>query len=92
MSEESYLDKISGKRTKLEDNYGKITSFDATCRNSIIDCFKNKCIEFYTEHLDIKSVRAYKNFNSTGKTVLLIFYYLSICSFFRFNVSISMII
>ena len=67
MSDESYLDKISGKRTKLEDNHGKITSFDATCRNSIIDCFKNKCMEFYTEQLDDKRVRAYNIFTNTGE-------------------------
>ena len=78
MSGENKIDHIDGKRTKLGEKYEKIISFDATCRNLVVDCFKNKCMEFYTKQLDDKSVRAYKNFYRTGKTVFLILYNLTI--------------
>ena len=78
MSGESNMDHINYKRIKLEENYERLKCFDATRRNSVVDCFKNKCMEFYTQQLDDKSVRTYKNFYRTGKTVYSIFYNLSI--------------
>ena len=67
MSDENYMDFIDGKRTKLEINLEKILSFNAICRYSVVDCFKNKSMEFFTEQLDDKSVRAYNTFNNTGE-------------------------
>ena len=67
MSDESYMDLIDGKRIKLENNLKKIFSYNATCRYSVVDCFKNKSMEFFTEQLDDKSVRAYNTFNNTGE-------------------------
>ena len=61
------MDHIDGKRTKLEDNHENLSSFDANCRKSVVDCFKNKCIIFFTKHLNDKSVRAYNTFTNTGK-------------------------
>ena len=63
------MDHIYVKRTKLGEKYEKIISFDITCRNSVVDCFKNKCMEFYTKQLDVKSVQAYNTLNNTGKIV-----------------------
>ena len=67
MSGESKIDNIDGKRIKLEDNHERLTSFGKTCKNSVVDCFKNKCMEFVKEQLDIKSVLAYNTYNHTGK-------------------------
>ena len=69
MSGESNMENIDGKRIKLEDNHEKLSCFDATCRNSLLDCFKNKCMEFITKKLDVKIVRAYDTLNNTGKIV-----------------------
>ena len=69
MSGESNMDHINSKRIKLEENHIRLKSFDATCRNSIIDCFKNKCMEFYTKQLDDKSVRAFNTFTNEGKMI-----------------------
>ena len=63
------MDVIDGKRIKLEKNREKLSCFDATCRNSVVDCFKNKCMEFYTKQLDHKSVRAFNTFTNTGKII-----------------------
>ena len=60
------MDHINYKRIKLEENYERLKCFDATRRNSVVDCFKNKSMEFYIKQLDIKSARAYKIFKSTG--------------------------
>ena len=75
---ESKIDQIYGKRLKLEDNHEKLTSFDANCRNSVVDCFINKCMNFFTKQLDDKSVRAYNTLNSTGKKFKSIIYNLCI--------------
>ena len=66
MSSKSKIDDIDGKRIKLGENHENKTSFGGTCRKSIIECFKNKCMEFYTKQLDVKSARAYKTLKSTG--------------------------
>ena len=60
------MDHINDKRIKLEENHERMKSFDATCRNSVVNCFKNKCMEFFTKQLDDKSVRTYNTFQSTG--------------------------
>ena len=67
MSGESNIEHIDGKRIKLEDNHEKLSSFDVNGRNSVVDCFKNKCMNFITKQLDDKSVRAYNTFTNTGK-------------------------
>ena len=67
MSGESNMDHINYKRIKLEENYERLKCFDATCRILVNNCFKNKCMEFYTKQLDDKSVRAYNTLNNTGK-------------------------
>ena len=67
MSDESKMELIDGNRIKLEHNNEKPTSFGLTSRNSVVDCFKNKCMEFYTKQLDDKSIRAYNTFINTGK-------------------------
>ena len=69
MSSEYKIGHIDVKRIKLEDNHEKITSFDRTCRNSVVDYYKNKCMEFYRKQLDVKSVRAYNTYTNTGKIV-----------------------
>ena len=72
------MDHIYGKRIKLEDNYENLSSFDANCRNSVVDCFKNKCMNFFKRQLYDKSVRAYNTFTNTGKkskTIKIINYY-----------------
>ena len=74
MSGESNMEHIGGKRIQLEDNYEKIISFGITCRNSVVDCFKNKCMKFFSKQLDDKSVQAYNTFINTGKRVKLLFY------------------
>ena len=61
------MDHIYVKRRKLEDKHEKLTSFGATCSNSAVYCFKNKCMEFYTKQLNDNSVRAYNTLNNTGK-------------------------
>ena len=66
MSGKSNMDHINDKRIKLEENHERFKSFDATCRISVINCFKNKFMEFYTKQLDVKSARAYKTLKSTG--------------------------
>ena len=63
------MDHIDGKRIKLEENHEKITSFGATYSNSVVDCFKNKSMEFYTNQLDDKSVRACNTIINTGKNL-----------------------
>ena len=81
MSSESKIDQIDGKRIKLGKNHEEITSFGGTFRNPVVDCFKNKCMEFHTKQLDDKSVRAYNILNNTGKMVQKIF----INDLFSFN-------
>ena len=66
MSSDCKIDRIGGKRIKPGESHEQITTFCGTYRNLIVDCFKNKCMEFYTKQLDDKSVRAYKTFKSTG--------------------------
>ena len=61
------MDHIGGKRIKLEDNHKNLSSFDANCRNSVVDCFKNKCMNFFRKKLYDKSVRAYNTFTNKGK-------------------------
>ena len=67
MSSESEMDHIDYKKIKLGVNHEKTSSFDITCRNSVVDCFKNKSMEFYTKQLDDKSVRTYNALSNTGK-------------------------
>ena len=55
------------KEYNLKITIKKLTSFGATCGNSVVDCFKNKSIKFYTKQLDDKIVRAYFTLNYTGK-------------------------
>ena len=69
MSGESNMDHINYKRIKLEENYERLKCFDATRRNSVVDCFKNKSMEFYTNQLDDKSVRACNTIINTGKNL-----------------------
>ena len=69
MSGESNCDLIDGKRIKLEHSNEKLSCFDATCRNSVVDRFKIKCMEFFTKHLDDKNVRAYNTLKNTGKRI-----------------------
>ena len=69
MSGENKIDHIDVKKIKLEENHERLKSFDATCRNSVVNCFKNKCMEFYTKQLDDKSVRSYNTYTNTGKIV-----------------------
>ena len=49
MSSEIGIDHFDSKRVKLEVNYAKLTKLNLTCRKSVIDCFKNKSMEFYTK-------------------------------------------
>ena len=67
MSSESNIYLIDGKRIKLEDNHEKILSYDATCRKSVFDCFKTKCMKFITKQLDDKNVAAVNTFINKGK-------------------------
>ena len=69
----SSMNHIGVKRIKLEDNHETLTSFGATCRNSVVDCFKYNGIKFLTKQLDDKKVRAYNTYNNTGKIVPTIF-------------------
>ena len=69
MSGENKIDQTDVKKIKIEDNHEKLTSFDRTCRISVADCFKNKCIKFYTKQLDDKSVRAFNTFTNKGKMI-----------------------
>ena len=46
MSDTSNMNLIDCKRIKLGDNHENLSSFDANCRNSVVDCFKNKCMNF----------------------------------------------
>ena len=66
MSSESEIDHIDYKRIKLGENHKKITSFGGTCSNSVVDCFKNKSMEFFTKQLDDESAQAYNTFQNTG--------------------------
>ena len=67
MSREGKINHIDGKRIKLGEYYEKITNFGETCRKSVVDCFKNKCMEFVSKQLDDKSIRVYNTLNNTGK-------------------------
>ena len=67
MSSENNIDLIDGKRIKLEDNHENLSSFDATCRNSVVDCFRSKSMNFFRKQLDDKSVRAYNTITNRGK-------------------------
>ena len=67
MSDESNMDHINDKRLKLENKHEKVLSFGGNCRKSVVDCFKNKSMEFYTKQLDDKSVRTYNTLSNTGK-------------------------
>ena len=73
MSGKSNMDFIDGKRIKLEDTHEKITNFGATCRNLSVDCFKYKCVKFFTKQFIDKSVQAYNIFTNTGKISKTIF-------------------
>ena len=46
MSGESNMDHINYKRIKLEENHERLKSFDATCRNSVVDWFKTNAWNF----------------------------------------------
>ena len=63
------MDPTDVKRIKLEDKHENLTSFGGTFENSVVDCFKNKCIIFFTKQLDDKSVRAFNIFTNTGKII-----------------------
>ena len=67
MSNKSNIDLIDGKTIRLKDNHEKLTSVDATCRNSVVDCFKSKCMNFFTKIVDSKNVAAYNTSINTGK-------------------------
>ena len=67
MSSEIGIDHFDSKRVKLEVNYAKLTKLNLTCRNSVVDCFKNKSMEFYLKQLDDKSVRTYNTLSNKGK-------------------------
>ena len=67
MSSKSAKDHFDGKRIKLGVNHKKLTKLNLTCRNSVIDCFKNKSMEFYTKQLDDKNVRTYNTLSNKGK-------------------------
>ena len=73
MSGESNMDHTDVKTIIINNNHEKLASVGATCRSSVVDCFKNKCMKFFTKQSDDKSVRAYNTFNTTGKTFLKIF-------------------
>ena len=73
MSFESDMDQIDVKRIKLENKHDKLAGSDGTCRNSAVDCFKNKCMKLFTEQLDYKMAQAYNNFNNTGKIIKIMF-------------------
>ena len=73
MSKESKIDHIDGKKIKLEDNHEKLFSLGAIYKNSVIDCFKIKCMKFFTNQLDGKSVRVDNTFNNIGKIVYTTF-------------------
>ena len=67
MSSKSAIDHFDGKRVNLGVNHEKLTKLNLTCRNSAVDCFKNKSMEFYTKQLDDKSVRTYNTLSNKGK-------------------------
>ena len=93
MLSESQIDHIDAKRTKLEDNHQKIPSFDITCSYSVVDCFKNKCMKFFTKQLEVKNVQAYKTLNHTGKIIEKVFRkFLLRLIFCRLNVRNSKVI
>ena len=73
MLEESRIVHIDGKKIKLEDNHEKLLSLGATYKNSVVDCFKIKCMKFFTNQLDGKSVRVDNTFNNIGKIVYTTF-------------------
>ena len=73
MLEESRIVHIDGKKIKLEDNHEKLFSLGAIYKNSVIDCFKIKCMKFFTNQLDDKSLRADNTFNNIGKKVYTVF-------------------
>ena len=87
MSDRINMDFIDCKRIKLEDRCEKLSCFDATCRNSVVDCFKNKCINFFRKQLNDKSIRSYNSFTNTGKkskTIKIINYDHLLFSFSKF--------
>ena len=73
MSEESRIDHIDAKKIKLEYNHEKLSSFSAKYENSVVHCFKIKCLTFFTNQLDDKSLRADNTFNNIGKKVYTVF-------------------
>ena len=73
MSSEYKIGHIDVKRIKLEDNHEKITSLNATCMNSVVDCFKNKCLKFFTKDLDDENRYADDTFSYTGEKILIVF-------------------
>ena len=73
MSDKSNIDLIDGKRIKLKDNHEKTTSLNATCMNSVVDCFKNKCLKFFTKDLDDENRYADDTFSYTGEKILIVF-------------------
>ena len=82
MSGKSKMDNINVKRIKLEHDCEKLTSFGATCRNSVVDYFKLKCMKFIKKQLDDKSVLACNTFNLAGKIIYTVFCNL----FYLFNI------
>ena len=67
MSDRINMDLIDCKRIILEDRYEKLSCFDAICRNSVVDCFKSKCMNFFTKIVDSKNLAAYNTSINTGK-------------------------
>ena len=69
MSEKSRIDHIDAKKIKFEDYHEKLSSFSATYKNSVVDCFKIKCLKFFKDQLDDKKIQADNTFNNTGNIV-----------------------
>ena len=64
------MDQIYAKRIILEDKHDELKNFfSATCRNSVVDCFKNKCMDFVKNQLDHKKKQAKYTFKNTGKII-----------------------
>ena len=67
MSDTSNMDLIDGKRIKLGDEHEDIKSFGPICKNSAVDCFKNKGMKLIIEQFNDKSVKSYNTFINTGQ-------------------------
>ena len=69
MSAKSNMDQIDVKKIKIEDKHEKLGSFGATSKNPVVDCFKNKCMDFVKNQLDHKKLRTKYTFKNTGKII-----------------------